>query len=753
MANKPKWTPEQRHAIDARGGTLIVSAAAGSGKTAVLVERCIQRLTDTEHPCSADELLIVTFTRAATAEMRSRLAKAISDRLVEDPENTHLQKQQMLLPSAQICTIDAFCGNLVRENFESLGISPDFRLLDESEVRVLQQNAIDQVMEEFYTSKDPDFLGLVELLATGRDDTSLEGNILRLYTYSRAYPSPKHWLENGLSLYEDPSAAYRLLKESWAEYFDSWVLRWEHFQRLLEKEQGQSDIDYSESVESVKGYIALAEEFLELLENEDWAGFLTRLTGLSQADIPTWKKPSLPKKQTTAVIEYGKGLKSSFTPGKLRDVLKKLPMTLPEEAAKDLSLLRPYARKLVDTVLRFDEVYGDLKKEANALDFADTELKALELLVKDPAEEPFRRTELAETLRLQFREVLIDEYQDTNKLQDTIFAALSRDDLFMVGDVKQSIYRFRQAMPELFLQKKASYPLYDEEKNEYPATVVLGKNFRSRKGVLSAVNYTFSRLMSPEVGEIEYNEEEELRFGAEAAYKDREEPDVEFHVVIPEQGRDKREAEALHIARYIEEEVQKSKGAENPLTYRDFAILLQSPGTTAAVYRKVLTDYGIPVYAETGAGFLDTPEVMTVLSFLAVIDNPVQDVPLLSVLLSPLAGFREDEVAALRVRSRKGSLYAAVLKGEEEGDPHCEEFLRDLRHFRTLSVSMGAGDLLRRIYEETSFDAIVGAMNVGDQRIATLQMLLQYGDRYAANCYYGTAGFVRYIHRLREQDA
>ncbi|MBQ8062815.1 MAG: UvrD-helicase domain-containing protein, partial [Clostridia bacterium] len=372
MANKPKWTPEQQHAIGARGGTLIVRAAAGSGKTAVLVERCIQRLTDTEHPCSADELLIVTFTRAATAEMRSRLAKAISDRLVEDPENTHLQKQQMLLPSAQICTIDAFCGNLVRENFESLGISPDFRLLDESEVRVLQQNAMDRVVEEFYTAKDPDFLGLVELLATGRDDTSLEGNILRLYTYSRAYPSPKHWLENGLSLYEDPSPAYRLLKESWAEYFDSWVLRWEHFQRLLEKEQGQSDLDYSESVESVKGYIALAEEFLELLENEDWAGFLTRLTGLSQADIPTWKKPSLPKKQTTAVIEYGKGLKSSFTPGKLRDVLKKLPMTLPEEAAKDLSLLRPYARKLVDTVLRFDEVYGDLKKEANALDFADT---------------------------------------------------------------------------------------------------------------------------------------------------------------------------------------------------------------------------------------------------------------------------------------------------------------------------------------------------------------------------------------------
>lgn len=752
MANKTKWTPDQQHAIDARGGTLIVSAAAGSGKTAVLVERCIRRLTDKEDPCGADELLIVTFTRAATAEMRSRLAKAISDRLVEDPEDTHLQKQQMLLPSAQICTIDAFCGNLVRENFETLGIAPDFRLLDESEVRVLQQNAMDQVMEEFYQTKDPDFLGLVELLASGRDDTSIEASILRLYTYSRAYPSPKHWLETGLSLYDDPSAAYALLKKSWTEVFESWVLRWEHYQRLLKTEQKQSDLDYSGTVKVTKEYIALAKEFLNLLQGNDWEGFLNRLNGLQKDDIPSLKKPKLAKGETTPLVEYGKELKKNYTPGELKKVLKRIPLSLPEEAAEDHALLKPLARKLVDAVLRFDEVYTELKENENALDFADTELKALELLVKDPAKEPFERTELAETLRIQFREVLIDEYQDTNKLQDTIFAALSRNDLFMVGDVKQSIYRFRQAMPELFLKKKESYPLYDEEKKEYPATVVLGKNFRSRKGVLSAVNYTFSRLMSPAVGEIEYNREEQLYFGAETKYEDREEPDVEFHVVVPEKGLDKREAEALHIARYIEEEVQKSKGTKEPLSYRDFAILLQSPGTTAATYRKVLTDYGIPVYADTGSGFLDTPEVMTILSFLAVIDNPVQDVPLLSVLLSPLAGFQEDEVATLRVNSRKGSLYKAVLHGEESGNPHCREFQQTLRHFRTLSISMGAGDLLRHIYEETSYDTIVGAMNVGDQRIANLQMLLQYADNYDANSSYGTSGFVRYMDRLREQS-
>ena len=749
MPNRPNWTPDQQHAIDARGGTLIVSAAAGSGKTAVLVERCIRRLTDTEDPCNANELLIVTFTRAATAEMRARLAKAISDRLVEEPDNIHLQKQQMLLPSAQICTIDAFCGNLVRENFQHLGIAPDFRMLDESETSVLQKNAMDRVLEELYGENDPDFLRLVELLATGRDDASIEANILRLYNYARAYPSPKHWLETGLALYDDPANAIRIMKDCLQEALDCWVLRWEHVIRTLEDAQKQSDLDYAVTITSAEGYIAQVRDLMEIVDAENWTAFREAIETI---DIPRLKKPSLPKGETTPSLELATGVKSNFTNGKLRKEFERYNVLSPEEAALDSQFLRPLAKKLVDAVLRFREVCDELKREENALDFADAELLALTLLVKDPAKEPFERTELAESLRDQFREVLIDEYQDTNKLQDTIFAALSKDDLFMVGDVKQSIYRFRQAMPELFLAKKEAFPLYDETANEYPATVILGKNFRSRKGVLAAVNDTFSRLMSRSVGEITYDQSEKLYFGAEEKYSDREEPDVEFHVVVPEPGIDKKEAEAAHIARYIAEEIHKSRGSEKPLTYRDFAILMRAPGTTAAAYRKVLTEHGIPVYAETGGGFLDTPEVMTMLSLLAVIDNPVQDVPLLSVLLSPVFGFRESEVAALRVGSRKGSLYRAVLRGEEQGDAHCREALDTLRHFRTLAVSMGAGELLRRIYEETSYDAVAGAMSVGEQRVANLQMLLQYADSYDANSSYGIAGFLRHLDRLREQD-
>jgi ATP-dependent helicase/nuclease subunit A len=652
------------------------------------------------------------------------------------------------------CTIDSFCGNLVRENFEQLGLSPDFRMLDETEVSVLQQAALEEVLEELYAEQDPDFLKLVELLATGRDDTSIEENILRLHTYSRAYPSPEHWLRNALTLYDEPSGAYRILKGSLQELIDSWVLKWENAIRQLQAERTPPDVSFDETITCIRGYIAELDTLTGLLTAEDWNGFLAAVDAIS---IPTLKKPKDPenkrKNYSSPALALAGKLKEDFTPGKLPAAFRKSALSDEADVAVDNALLKPLAEKLVECVLRFDEAYTLKKREENALDFADTELFALRLLVEDPAAEPFTRKELAETLRKQYKEILIDEYQDTNKLQDTIFAALSNDDLFMVGDVKQSIYRFRQAMPELFLAKKEQYPLYDTEKDEYPATVILGSNFRSRAGVLHGVNYTFSRLMSKAVAEITYDEQERLNFGAKDAYEDRAEPDVEFHIVTPEAGADKKEAEAKHIARYIANTIRDSQGTENPLTFRDFAILLRSTKNTANLYRKALSEAGIPVYAEQGGGFLETPEVMTMLSFLSVIDNPVQDVPLLAVLLSPLFGFTEDEVASLRIGSRYTNLYKAVLAAEERGDAHCASFLDALRGFRTLSVSMGAGELLRRIYEETSYDAIVRAMPLGEQRIANLQMLLQYADSYDANSSYGLSGFVRYMDRLSEQDS
>ena len=752
MPDKVQWTPEQKDAIDARGGTLIVSAAAGSGKTAVLVERCIRRLTDTERPCSADRLLIVTFTRAATAEMRSRLTQAVTDKLVEEPENEHLQKQQMLLPSAQICTIDSFCGELVREHFEQLGLSPDFRMLDETEVTLLQQNAMEEVLEKLYEEQDPDFLRLVELLATGRDDTSIEENILRLHTYSRAYPSPEGWLKGALALYDDPAPAVGILRHSAAELLSAWDLRWTNIRRRLQEERLPEDISFADTLDCIDGYRRQLEEWNGLLAQDDLSAFAQ---AVEELQIPNLKKPSIPKEMKdeffSPALELATQVKKEFTTANLRKALRAFSLTDLEDIRQDNAVLKPLAEKLVDAVLRFDTAYAAQKRNENALDFADTELFALRLLVEDPAAEPFVRTELAETLRDRFDEILIDEYQDTNKLQDTIFAAIARDDLFMVGDVKQSIYRFRQAMPELFLQKKEQYPRYDRDVDSYPATVILGKNFRSRSGVLDAVNYTFTRLLSKDVGEITYDDSEKLYFGAEDQYVEREAPDVEFHVVVPEPGSDKKRAEADHIARYIARAIAESKASGNPLRYKDFAILLRSTKNTAGVYRKALTEAGIPVYAEQGDGFQETPEVRTVLSYLSIIDNPAQDVPLLAVLLSPLCSFSEEDIAALRVAHRKGKLYPAIL-AEAEHDGRWASFLEDLRHFRTLSVSMGAGDLLRAFYEQTSYLSIAGAMSGGGQRRANLQQLLALADSYDANSSYGVSGFVRHMDRLAEQS-
>ena len=752
MPNKPTWTPEQQHAIEARGGTLLVSAAAGSGKTAVLIERCIQRLTDTEHLCRADELLIVTFTRAATAEMRTRLSEAVAKKLSEEPDNTHLQTQQMLLPSAEICTIDSFCGTLVREHFEELGLTPDFRMLDETEVSVLQQSALEQTLEEFYERQDPAFLRLSELLSTGRDDASLEENIRRLHTYSRAYPSPEAWLSSAVRLYEDPEPALQIVARSLTELLDGALLQWQHAKHLLETERQPETISFEKTLASIDGYCESLHALRAMVGSGDWEAFRTTVENW---DIPRMGAATVPKEEKetffSPALEYAKTVKAGFTKSGIRAKLLDYPVGNAEDLSADNESLKPLVQVLCGAVLRFDELYAEAKRAENALDFADTELFALRLLVEDPAADALVRTPLAEALRDRFREILIDEYQDTNRLQDAIFSAISRDNLFMVGDVKQSIYRFRQAMPELFLERKESYPLYDPEQDTYPASVILGKNFRSREGVLDTVNDMFTQLMSTDAGEIAYDNSEKLYFGAAGKYEPLETPDAEYHVIVPEQGVDKRAAEAEHIARFIKEEIARSNAAGKERSYKDFAILLRSTKNVAGTYRKTLLENGIPVYAEQGDGFLEAPEVRTMLSFLTVIDNPVQDVPLLATLLSPLFGFTEDDLAAIRIRTRHDKLYKAVLSAAEAGDERCRAFLTELRGYRTLAASCGAGDLLRAVYEKTSYLYLAQSMLGGDQRVANLQQLLDLADRYDVSSSYGLSGFIRHMDRLSEQ--
>ncbi len=747
-----KWTPDQQDAIDARHGTLIVSAAAGSGKTAVLVERIIQRLTDAENPCPADRLLIVTFTRAATSEMRSRISAALEKALAKDPTNDNLQRQQMLLPSAKIYTIDAFCNDIVRENFESLGIAPDFALLDESESKVLQKQAVETVIEELYEEDSAEFKALVELLFAGRDDSSLEDNIIRLYGYSRAYPSPSTWLNESIRYY-DPnlplceSPIGQIIAENLVERFDA---------HISDAEYALAQLDTRPNFVDSKGRSILAIEcelckkVRDLISSCQFDKAIELAATLPKA---TWSMP----KGTTDDLDVIRAKEARTKCKKL--LSEELPAHLCEtedEWKDDLAFLQPIVRKLIDATLRFEAELMRLKTDKNAYDFSDITQFTLKLLVKDQADDNIVPTPLALDISKQFDEILIDEYQDTNKAQDTIFRAISKSEqnLFMVGDVKQSIYGFRQAMPQIFLDKKKSFAPYDRERDEYPACVNLGKNFRSREGITEYINFVFKQLMSERCGDVEYDESEQLVYGA--SYEPSDDPDVELHLIRePDKLTDDRSAlerEAEFIARYICNKVQ-TRGEK----YSDFAILMQSTKNRAPIVEKVLGEYGIPVYTETGDSYLNSADISTVISLLRIIDNPLQDIPLLAVLLSPIFAFTPDEVSQLRINERKSgrhgtSLYSALLNAEVAGDTKCADFLKRLRLYRRLAVSLPAGELIRKIYADTLYPDIVGAMPNGMQRTANLHLLQTYADNFDQTNSFGISSFVRYLDKLIEND-
>lgn len=746
------WTPEQKDAIDAKGGTLIVSAAAGSGKTAVLVERIIKRLTDRDNPCSADKLLVVTFTRAATSEMRSRISTALETELKKNPFDPHLQKQQMLLPSAKIYTIDAFCNDIVRENFETLSLAPDFSLLDDSESKILKKQAVETVVEKLYEEDSAEFKALVELLFAGRDDSSIEKNILKLYEYSMAYPSPEKWLNASVKYY-DPSLPLssspigQVIANSLLERFDACI---------KEASYALSELNTRQDFINAKGTNTLASECelcKKVREHIASYDFDKALELASELEKVSWSMP----KGTTSDPDV---IRAKEARNKCKKLLTEdLPGILcetEEDWKDDLEFLQPLVKKLIYATLEFDKEFMRMKTLKNAYDFSDITQFALKLLVKDYSDDKVIPTQLAIDLSQQFEEILIDEYQDTNKAQDTIFRAISKDEqnLFMVGDVKQSIYGFRQAMPQIFLEKKKSFAHYNRDDNKYPAYITLGKNFRSRSGITEYINFVFEQIMSEHCGDVEYDENEHLVFGA-SYYEPTEEPEVEFHLLREADEDDSRnvlEREAALIARYITDKVQ-TKGEK----YSDFAILMQATKNRAPIFEKVLKEYGIPVYTEASDNYLNSPDIATVISFLRIIDNPLQDVPLLAVLLSPIFAFTPDEIAALRINDKKAgrtgsSLYSSLLNAENAGNTKCADFLKKLRLYRRLSVSLPAGELIREIYSDTLYPEIVGSMPNGTRRTANLYLFKEYADKFDQTDTFGISSFIRYIDKLIENE-
>lgn len=764
------WTPEQRQVIELRDRNILVSAAAGSGKTAVLVERILSMVTDERRPMDIDRLLIVTFTRAAAGEMRERLRTAIEKRLAKNPDDLHLQKQSTLIYSAQISTIDGFCGNVIRNYFHRLGLDPSYRTGDEGELKLLKADVAQETLEEAYQTGNPDFHCLVECYASGKTDEGLTDLLLQVYEFVMSYPWPKETLKQWRQTYE-ATRTEDLKSAPWMQAL------MEDAKRKVQAALELSQEAYEMAMETGGPYMygeALEKdrETLErLLAVSDFDGYAQALSGLSFAALSRKKDDQVDaglreqvKNVRDQCKEILKSLKENYFSQDLEAVLEQIRVCQTPVCA------------LLDLVGDFMERYGDKKREKNLVDFSDLEHFALDILV-ERVDGEIRYTSAARELSSQFEEILIDEYQDSSFVQEQLMTAVSRvwqgkNNIFMVGDVKQSIYRFRLARPELFMEKFDRYTLTEGKEQR----IDLHKNFRSRAQVLEGVNYLFYQIMGREVGNVQYDEDAALNPGAvfpeydldkrdrheawgcgatEAIFVEADGPELE-----EEKGaKMQRELEALAIAGKIQEmagsypALDKETGKYRPARYGDMVILLRTASGWADTFVKVLTSQGIPAYSPSKTGYFSALEVVTVLNYLRICDNPRQDVPFAAVLHSPMGGCNAQELALLG--NHPGSLYERARDYAREGKDlvlreKLAQFLALLRDVRGRVADTPIHQLLLYILKVTGYGNYAAALPPGDQRAANLQMLVEKAREYEDTSYRGLFHFVRYIENLQK---
>ncbi len=753
--SKPSWTPEQRQCIEAHDGTLLVSAAAGSGKTTVLVERILRRVTDETAPLSLDRLLVVTFTKAAAGEMRARLSRALSDKAISEPENVHLQRQLQLLPRANICTIDSFCANLVRENFHELGISPQFRIADEQQLLLLQQDALQETLLFFYEEQHPDFVALSAMLTNGKTDARLQSAVDRLYSFIQSYPDPERWLSDTAALYDGADTAADTV---WGSFlFDQITESLKKCERLCKAalETAEEDpILFEKYSPALSDDLATVTALLEAAESKKWDRTFGGISAFSQTRLGA-AKGCTNDEAKARIADLRAEVKAVFKK------LSALECGTEKRCLADLDRSARLIRALYAVVRRYSEALTLKKHAANLWDFSDIEHFALRLLTSYDEEGNRIPTPLARELSERLDEILVDEYQDTNAVQDALFSALSRDEqnLFLVGDVKQSIYAFRKAMPELFIGRRNAYPDFDG--THYPATITLGNNFRSRRSVTEAVNFIFRQLMTEHVGGITYDEREALV--CSARYPDGNEDDYCTECLIVDgqqydrEETDKDTAEATVIAERIltlkKTFTVNEKGTARPFRYGDCCILLRGHKAHAAAYRNALLSHGIPAVAATTDDFFETAEIRLTLSLLRVIDNPLQDIPLTAVMLSPLFGFTTDDMAAVRLCRPKTALYTAAVaacRQESALGRRCRAFLDVLSRYRSLSALLTVDRLLTRLYEDMALPELLSARFGGKRRAENLRLLYEQCARFEQHGFRGLSAFIHHIDRLRE---
>jgi ATP-dependent helicase/nuclease subunit A len=758
------WTNEQQAAIDSRGQTLLLSAAAGSGKTAVLVERIIRRLLDKEYPIDITELLVVTFTKAAAAEMRDRIGTALMKALSET-KDPRVERQLALLPSAQISTLHAFCQHVIRKYFYTIDLDPAFSIAGEEELNLLRRQVLEDVFLSYYEDDEKASIlyPLADMFGSDRGDDILMDTVSRMYTYARSLAWPEHWLKEAARAYDvAPDAviddmvwagpikdAVRRILEEDAHLYDGVLYH------LRQREAFAPACDTFVAEQAALRQAAQARSW------NDLSRFVRAI------DFPRLKSLRKLSDDDKAVWERCKKVRDDVK----KDVIKTLQSVYfsatPEEWLDGMRAMKPVMDGLVTLTLDFAKAYGAAKKEKGWIDFSDLEHFCLQiLLAPDASPEHPVPSAAAEELRSQYEEVFIDEYQDTNGVQELITRLVSgEDNRFMVGDIKQSIYRFRLADPTLFLEK---YQSFSRDEKAVQHCIDLGRNFRSVPVVLDAVNAVFSRAMTAEAAGMDYGEREKL-------YAGRQAPDDERWIggpvevdIVPtpsdeedDDGSTAFEKECRFIAGRIGELLASGRmaarkdGTLEPLSYRHIVVLLRSMAGKADVLIQALQEGGIPSYAEQSGGYFAAVEVQVMLALLRCIDNPEQDLAMAAVLRSPLVGLDETALAGVRLAG-DGTLWqnlpafvASLPDGVDEKED-LQQFMAAFDSWRTYSRRHGVAELLQRLYDDTAYVDFVGAMPGGDVRQANLKALYDRARQYEEAGFRGLFRYLQLMDKMKE---
>lgn len=734
-----KWTEEQKKAIKLSGKNILVSAAAGSGKTSVLVERIINKIVNEK--VDIDKILVVTFTNAAASEMRQRLMDAIYKKIDEDPNDQNMQRQLMLINRANISTIHSFCLNVIRNNFFEIGMSSNFRVADETEKEIMKQEVVEDIFEEAYENQEEDFIELLEKYTTYKDDENLKKYVLNIYEFIQSNPFPEKWLNDAVEDYNINASDFKetkwgkIILEKAKDVIDNGIINL------------NSAINETSIFQNLADFTRVLNLDLSEIKNISIDSWDNAYSTINKKGWENWPRKSKVSEEEKEIKERAKAIRDEVK-ANIQE-LQKLINCDSKEALENIHTMYKTLKSLQKLVISLSQEFTRRKREKNIVDFNDIEHLALKILV----DEDGKPTEIAK--KYDFNEIEIDEYQDSNSVQEYILSSVSNGhNMFMVGDVKQSIYKFRQANPKLFMQKYNDYVLPEEELTK-DTKILLYKNFRSRKNILDITNLVFNNIMSKKLGEIEYTKEEALNLGASF-----DEPEIdcktEVNIIETEDSENEETEEVIENAaleaRFVAKKIKELY--EKNVPYKNMTILLRSPKSVASIYEKELMDEDIPVFSDITTEYLNTIEIDTIMSLLKVIDNPLQDIPLVTVLRSSIANFTDNELIEIRLVDKNSAFYTSLesAKKSESLDEKLKlkikEFLDLLNDLKEKVKTTPLDELIWYIYTKTGYYHYVRLMTEGKLRQANLKKLFEKAKEYEKISFKGLFNFIIFMEKV-----